>query len=389
MEGRAAVLWGVGERWKVETIQVSPPATGEVLVQWEASGLCHSDDHFVTGDFVMPEELRLQYGLPSPFPMIGGHEGAGTVLEVGPGVTSVAPGDLVSASFIPACGRCRWCVTGQQNICDNGSELMKPGQMVDGVVRHFCGDEPLNLYAKCGTFADATVVAEQSVIKVDSDLPPEIVALVSCGVATGWGSAVHRAKVGPGDVVVVVGCGGVGINAVQGAAMAGARTVVAVDPVPFKQEMALKLGATHSFGSMSEAITELRNLTQGVMADKVIMVPGVMYGELMAEAMALTSKGGTCVVTGVAPMMQTEASINLLDLAMMNKQIKGTIFGSGNPRFDIPHLLKLYRMGQLRLDEMVTRTYALDEINEGYDDMKSGRVIRGVITREPSDFTRS
>ena len=140
---------------------------------------------------------------------------------------------------------------------------------------------------------------------------------------------------------------------------------------------------------MSEAITELRSLTLGVMADKVIMVPGVMYGELMAEAMALTSKGGTCVITGVAPMMQTEASINLLDLAMMNKEIKGTIFGSGNPRFDIPHLLKLYRMGQLRLDELVTRTYALDEINEGYDDMKSGRIIRGVITREPSDFIRS
>jgi S-(hydroxymethyl)glutathione dehydrogenase/alcohol dehydrogenase len=181
----------------------------------------------------------------------------------------------------------------------------------------------------------------------------------------------------------------VGINAVQGAAMAGARMVVAVDPVPFKQEMALKLGATHAYGSMSEAIKELQSVTLGVMADKVIMVPGVMYGELMAEAMALTSKGGTCVVTGVAPIMQTEASISLLDLAMMNKEIKGTIFGSGNPRFDIPHLLKLYRMGQLHLDEVITRTYGLEEINEGYDDMKSGRIIRGVITREPSAFGRS
>ena len=347
MEGRAAVLWGVGEPWKVETIQISPPAPGEVLVQWEAAGLCHSDDHFVTGDMVMPEELRKQYGLPSTFPIIGGHEGAGTVLEVGPGVTSVVPGDLVAASFIPACGRCRWCVTGRQNLCNNGSELMKPGQMVDGVVRHYCGDQPLNLYAKCGTFADVTVVAEPSVIKVDSDLPPEVVALVSCGVATGWGSAVHRAQVQPGDVVVVVGCGGVGINAVQGAVMAGARIVAAVDPVPLKQEMARKLGATHSFPSMTEAIAELRGVTRGDMADKVIMVPSVMYGELMAEAMALTSKGGTCVVTGVAPMTQTESSISLMDLAMMNKEIKGTIFGSGNPRFDIPHLLELYRLGQL------------------------------------------
>jgi NDMA-dependent alcohol dehydrogenase len=389
MEGRAAVLWGVGEPWKVETIQISPPVPGEVLVQWEAAGLCHSDDHFVTGDMVMPEELRKQYGLPSTFPIIGGHEGAGTVLEVGPGVTSVVPGDLVAASFIPACGRCRWCVTGRQNLCNNGSELMKPGQMVDGVVRHYCGDQPLNLYAKCGTFADVTVVAEPSVIKVDGDLPPEVVALVSCGVATGWGSAVHRAQVQAGDVVVVVGCGGVGINAVQGAVMAGARIVAAVDPVPLKQEMARKLGATHSFPSMTEAIAELRGVTRGDMADKVIMVPSVMYGELMAEAMALTSKGGTCVVTGVAPMTQTESSISLMDLAMMNKEIKGTIFGSGNPRFDIPHLLELYRLGQLRLDELITRTYSLEEINEGYDDMKNGRIIRGVITRERSITART
>jgi NDMA-dependent alcohol dehydrogenase len=388
MEGRAAVLWGVGEPWKVETIQISSPEPGEVLVQWEAAGLCHSEEHFVTGDFVMPEEVRKQHGLPSPFPMIGGHEGAGTVLEVGAGVTSVKPGDLVAASFIPACGRCRWCVTGRQNICDNGSELMKPGQMTDGVVRHFCGDEPLNLYAKCGTFADVTLVAEPSVIKVDSDLPPEVVALVSCGVATGWGSAVHRAQVQAGDVVVVVGCGGVGINAVQGAVMSGARIVAAVDPVPLKQEMARKLGATHSYSSMTEAIADLQNLTRGVMADKVILVPSVMYGELMAEAMFLTSKGGTCVVTGVAPMTQSEASISLLDLSMLNKEIKGTIFGSGNPRFDILHLLELYRLGQLRLDELITRTYSLDEINEGYDDMRNGRIIRGVLTRKASSGNR-
>jgi S-(hydroxymethyl)glutathione dehydrogenase/alcohol dehydrogenase len=152
--------------------------------------------------------------------------------------------------------------------------------------------------------------------------------------------------------------------------------------------MARKLGATHSFSSMTEAIAELQEETQGVMADKVIMVPSVMYGDLMAEAMALTAKGGTCVVTGVAPMMQTEASISLMDLAMMNKEIKGTIFGSGNPRFDIPHLLKLYRLGQLRLDELITRTYSLEEINEGYDDMKNGRIIRGVLTRKRSSGDR-
>jgi S-(hydroxymethyl)glutathione dehydrogenase/alcohol dehydrogenase len=380
MKSRAAVLWGIGEAWKVEDIDIAAPALGEVLVRWQAAGLCHSEEHFVTGDFVLPEELRRQAGMPSPFPMIGGHEGAGLVVEVGAGVSSVSVGDSVATSFIPTCGRCRYCVTGRQNLCNQGAQLMQAGQMVDGVVRHFCGGEALNLYAKCGTFAEHSLVSEQSVIKVDSDLPPAAVALVSCGVATGWGSAVHRAGTTAGDVVVVVGTGGVGINAVQGAAMAGARVVVAVDPVEFKRDSARQFGATHATSTMAEAVTLVRELTTGEMADRVIMVPSVMYGDLMAEAMTLTGKGGTCVVTGVAPMMQGEASIRLMDVAMMNKEIKGTIFGSGNPRFDVPHLLALYRSGKLKVDELVTRTYSLDEINEGYQDMRDGKNIRGVVT---------
>jgi S-(hydroxymethyl)glutathione dehydrogenase/alcohol dehydrogenase len=380
MQSRAAVLWGVKEDWQIEEIDIGAPAPGEVLVKWQAAGLCHSDEHFVTGDFVMPDEVREQTGVASPFPMIGGHEGAGVVVEVGAGVTSVSVGDSVAASFIPACGQCRYCVTGRQSLCNQGSQLMQPGQMVDGVVRHFCRGEPLNIMAKCGTFAEHTLVSEQSVVKVDSDLPPTAVALVSCGVATGWGSAVHRAGTIAGDVVVVVGVGGVGVNAVQGAAMAGARVVVAVDPVEFKRQTALQLGATHAAPSMAEAIELVRELTQGEMADRVIMVPSVMLGDLMAEGMALTGKGGTCVVTSVGPIMQTEASISLLDLAMMNKEIKGTIFGSGNPRFDIPNLLAMYRSGRLKLDELVTRTYSLDQINEGYQDMRDGKVIRGVVT---------
>jgi S-(hydroxymethyl)glutathione dehydrogenase/alcohol dehydrogenase len=380
MKSRAAVLWGVKEDWQIEEIDIGEPAPGEVLVKWQAAGLCHSDEHFVTGDLVLPEEVLQQTGLASPFPMIGGHEGAGVVVEVGAGVNSVSVGDSVAASFIPACGECRYCVTGRQSLCNQGSQLMQLGQMVDGVVRHFCRGEPLNIMTKCGTFAEHTLVSEQSVVKVDSDLPPTAVALVSCGVATGWGSAVRRAGTIAGDVVVVVGVGGVGINAVQGAVMAGARVVVAVDPVEFKRETALQLGATHSAPSMTEAIELVRKLTRGEMADRVIMVPSVMLGDLLAEGMALTGKGGTLVVTSVAPMMQTEAAISLLDLAMMNKEIKGTIFGSGNPRFDIPNLLAMYRSGKLKLDELVTRTYSLDQINEGYQDMRDGKVIRGVVT---------
>jgi NDMA-dependent alcohol dehydrogenase len=379
MKSTAAVLWGIGEKWSVEEIEISPPSAGEVLVEWKAAGLCHSEEHFVTGDFVLPEELRVQAGLPSPFPMIGGHEGAGVVMEIGAGVRDLEPGDQVAASFMPSCGRCRFCVTGRQNLCQQGAQLMQPGQMSDGVVRHFCRGEPLNLYSKTGTFARHTLLSDQSLIKVDPDLPAPVVALVSCGVATGWGSAVHRAGTVAGDVVVVVGCGGVGMNAVQGAAMAGARVVVAVEPIGFKREAALQFGATHTCASMTEAIDLVREMTWGQMADRVIMVPGVMYGDLMEEAMTLTGKGGTCVVTGVAPMMQAQASINLLQLAMLNKEVKGTIFGSGNPRFDIPNLLAMYRAGKLKLDELITRTYSLEDVNQGYEDMREGRNIRGVI----------
>lgn len=382
MKSTGAVLWGVGEKWSVEEIEILPPAAGEVLVEWKAAGLCHSEEHFVTGDFVLPEAIRKQAGLPSPFPMLGGHEGAGIVIEVGDGVTDVRPGDLVASSFIPACGRCRYCTRGQQSLCRQGAQLMQPGQMTDGVVRHFCRGEPLNLYSKCGTFAGHSLLSEQSVIKVDPALPPAVVALVSCGVATGWGSAVYRAGTVAGDVVVVVGCGGIGMNAVQGAAMAGAKVVVAVDPVEFKRQSATQFGATHASASMAEAIDLVRELTHGEMADRVIMVPSVMYGDLMAEGMTLTAKGGTCVVTGVAPALQAEASINLMQLAMLNKEVKGTIFGSGNPRFDVPNLLSMYSAGKLKLDELVTRTYQLEDINTGYEDMRQGRNLRGVIVFE-------
>jgi NDMA-dependent alcohol dehydrogenase len=380
MKTHAAVLWGTHQDWKIEEIDLDPPIAGEVLVKWEAAGLCHSDEHLVTGDMVVPDEIRIERGQDDMFPIIGGHEGSGIVLEVGPGVTLVGPGDHVAASFFPACGRCRYCVTGHSNLCDLGAGTFGMGQISDGTSRHHLKGRDVNAMAKLGTFSEHSVVNEQSLVKVDADLPFAAVALVSCGVTTGWGSAVHRAEVRPGETVVVVGVGGVGINAVQGAAMAGARIVVAVDPVDFKRETALQLGATHAARSMTEAVELVREMTLGEMADRVIMVPSVMLGDLMAEAMTLTGKGGTCVITGVAPMMQTEAAISLMDLAMMNKEIKGTIFGSGNPRFDIPNLLAMYRAGKLKLDELVTRTYPLEGINEGYQDMRDGKVIRGVLT---------
>jgi NDMA-dependent alcohol dehydrogenase len=379
MKTRAAILWGVGQDWSVEEIELDPPKQGEVLVEMKAAGLCHSDEHMVTGDMVVSDELRTMFELPETFPLIGGHEGAGIVKEVGPGVSTLKPDDHVSVSFIPSCGRCRYCSTGRQNLCDLGAGALNRGQILDNTSRHHARGEDLAIMAKLGTFSEHTVVSELSLIKVDDDLPLEAVSLVSCGVATGWGSAVERARTAPGDVVVVVGIGGIGINAVQGAKMAGARHVIAVDPIEFKREKAMEFGATHTVASIDEALPFVTQLTWGQMADRVIMTPGVMYGDLMAGALSLTGKGGTCVVTAVAPMSQTESSVNLFELAMWQKEIKGTIFGSLNPRADIPKLLDLYRQGQLKLDELITRRYPLDDINVGYQDMRDGTNIRGVI----------
>jgi NDMA-dependent alcohol dehydrogenase len=376
----AAVLYGTHQDWKVEEIDLDPPKAGEVLVKWEAAGLCHSDEHLVTGDMVVPEEFAVAMDLPDTFPIIGGHEGAGIVVEVGAGVTTLQPGDHVAASFFPSCGRCRWCVTGHTNLCDLGAGTFAPGQISDGTHRHHLGDQDLNVLAKLGTFAEHTVAHEASLIKVDQDLPMAAVALVSCGVTTGFGSAVHRAEVQPGETVVVVGIGGVGINAVQGARVAGARNIVAVDPLDFKQKAALDLGATHTAASMQEALPLVTELTLGQLADSVILTPGVLYGELLGQALSLVGKNGTCVVTAIAPMAQMQADINLFELAMWQKEVRGVIFGAGNPRFDIPNLLALYRSGQLKLDELITQTYRLDQINEGYQDMRDGKNIRGVIT---------
>ena len=381
MKTHAAVLWGRQQDWQIEEIDLDPPREHEVLVKWAAAGLCHSDEHIrhsdMGADRTPPDQPETRL-----FPMVGGHEGGGVVLEVGPGVRSLEVGDHVAASFFPICGHCKMCTRGHSNLCDLGAATFSPGQISDGTVRYHHKGQDLNVMAKLGTFAEHSVVHEASLVKVDDDLPLGVVALVSCGVTTGWGSAVYRAEVEPGDTVVVVGVGGVGINAVQGARMVGAKNVIAVDPIEFKQKTALDFGATHTAGSMEEALPLVTELTRGQMADAVILVPSVMYGDLMAEALQLTGKGGTCVVTGVAPQWQKECSINLFELAMWQKEVRGVVFGAANPRVDIPNLLGLYKSGQLKLDELITRTYRLDQINQGYQDMLDGVNIRGVIAFE-------
>lgn len=368
MKSRAAVLWGIGQDWKVEDMDLDDPGPGEVLVKTKAAGMCHSDEHVVTGDMLMPH-----------YPCIGGHEGAGEVLAVGEGVTSVAPGDHVSMSFIPSCGRCKWCVSGRQNLCDLGAKLFDIGMMTDGRIAHRTGDTTLSRMCQLGTFAEHLLVAEAAVVKVEPDIPWHAVALVSCGVATGYGSAVNRAEVRPGDNVAVIGVGGIGINAIQGARIAGAKRIFAIDPVEFKREQAMAFGATHAFSSIDEATAQIGAITWGEMCDKTILTVGVMTGDLVEPALTMTAKGGTVVVTAVANMMDNDAKLNSFMFAMMNKELKGCLFGSGNPRYEIPMLLSMYREGQLKLDELVTRRYTLDDINQGYQDMRDGKNLRGVI----------
>jgi S-(hydroxymethyl)glutathione dehydrogenase/alcohol dehydrogenase len=376
MRTRAAVLAGVGQKWATDEIELADPGPFDVLVEWKAAGLCHSDDHMVTGDMVIPEEIRLKRGLPSQFPLVGGHEGAGVVMATGSRVTDFAVGDHVAASFIPACGTCPMCVSGRQYLCDSGRSLLQK----DAVPRVLWRGEAVNTYAGLGTFAEHGLVHENSLVKIEEHVPFEAAALVSCGVATGWGSAVERAGTRPGDVVAVVGVGGIGINAVQGAAAVAARAIIAIDPVAMKREKALELGATHAAASIDEARPVIEKISRGRLCDRVILAPGVMHGDLLGEALSITGKGATCVVTGVAPMTQTTASISLSDLTLWNKEVKGTLYGSANPRAAIPQLLARYEAGMLKLDELITRRYTLDEINAGYQDQHAGRILRGVIT---------
>lgn len=368
ISARAALLYGPGQDYVIDTIELDEPGPGEVLVEMRACGLCHSDEHVRTGNLPLPH-----------YPVVNGHEGAGEVAEVGEGVTSVTPGDHVAMSYIPSCGACGPCRAGQGFLCDQGARLFDTGMITDGRVAHWIKDEPVARFSQLGAFAERQVLSESSIVKVDADIPWPAVALVSCGVATGFGSAVNRAGVRPGDTVAVLGVGGVGISAIQGAKVAGARRVIAVDPVAFKREQALRFGATHTFASLDDAISGVGTLTWGQMCDSVICAFGVMRGELLEPALTLTAKGGTCVVTAVAPPAQKQADVNLFLLAMMNKEIKGCLYGAESPRTQIPRLLSLYRDGILKLDELITRTYTLDQVNQGYADMEAGRILRGVI----------
>ena len=367
MKTTAAVLWEVGMPWSVVQIDLDQPGNGEVLVELRAAGVCHTDDHFVTGDMAWP------------MPFVGGHEGAGVVVQTGPGVTRFAAGDTVILNFMPICGHCPSCSNGRSRLCDRGAAMGSGLQISDGTSRHHARGQDLRLLCCIGTFARHTVVHEDSCIPFDGDVSFEVASLLSCGVVTGWGSAVRTGGVQPGDTVAVVGVGGLGCNAVQGARLAGARNIVAIDPVEFKREKAAEFGATHSAASLADAFDLVTEITAGRMCNVVVMTMGVGDGSLIADAMAITAKFGSVVVTNAHPQRETTVTLSLADLTIMEKKLVGSCFGSANARSDIPMLLDLYRTGQLELDGLITRTYPLEDVNQGYADMHAGKNVRGVL----------
>jgi S-(hydroxymethyl)glutathione dehydrogenase/alcohol dehydrogenase len=335
-----------------------------------AAGLCHSDDHIVTGDLPVAD---------GSLPMAGGHEGAGVVEAVGPHTEGWKVGDRVVLSFLPMCGLCRWCASGQQNLCDHGARVLS-GVRADGSRRMTLDGRPIGQAAGVSTFSELTTVAVASAVRIPEDIPLEAASLTSCGVGTGWGAAVRSAEVKPGDVVIVMGVGGIGINAVQGAAHAGASVVIAVDPVEMKRTAALGLGATHAVATMTEASGLARGFTNGQGADSAILCVGVTSPEHVAEGVAAIRKAGTCVLVGMGRAAEDIGiPVSVREVVLYQKRIQGSLFGASSPSKDIPAMLALYRQGRLKLDELITNRYTLETINDGYADLRAGRNLRGVV----------
>lgn len=380
MKVRAALATGLNEPWSTHTIDIDEPHAHEVKVKMAFAGMCHSDEHSRVGDMNPATEVLQFMGVDSMFPFVGGHEGSGIVESVGDGVEGFQPGDHVTVSFIPACGTCEYCASGRSFICNFGARTLAGPMMSDNTWRHHWEGQKLNRYAQLGTFSEYIVVHEYSLVKIPEWYDLRAAALISCGIATGFGSAANRAGVKPGDVVAVIGCGGVGSGALQGAQHAGARAVVAIDPDQSKVDRALKHGATHGATSVMEAAFNiLPDLTMGQNCNVVILTPGRLTGDLIEEGRSILAKGGTMVATAIAPFQQTQVDLNLGMFTLYGQSLLGTVFGSVAPRVQIPRLLQLYHDGQLIIDDLITSEYSIEDVNQGYLDQASGKNIRGVV----------
>jgi S-(hydroxymethyl)glutathione dehydrogenase/alcohol dehydrogenase len=283
--------------------------------------------------------------------------------------------------FSSSCGRCQWCANGMTSLCDvTAGSLI--GSLLDGTFRFHARGQDLGTFSRVGSFADYSVLSELALIKMDKSIPFASASLLGCGVPTGWGSSVYAADVEPGDVVVIYGIGGVGMSAVQGARIAGAKHIVVVDPVAYRRERSFEFGATHAAATAEEAREIVFGLTDGFWADKAIQTVSSVDEKVVSDGFAIIRKGGTLVLTGMGPWDEDAIQISSIELAHWQKRIQGTGGGSVNLKYGVPRLLTLYKQGELKLDEMVTRTYDLEDLAQGYQDMIDGKNIRGVIVYE-------
>ncbi|MGR2912907.1 S-(hydroxymethyl)glutathione dehydrogenase/class III alcohol dehydrogenase [Acidithiobacillus ferrivorans] len=368
MDVRAAVAYGANQPLVVETVQLEGPRAGEVLVEIKATGVCHTDAYTLSG--MDPEGL---------FPTVLGHEGAGVVVEVGPGVRSLKPGDHVIPLYTPECRECEYCLSGKTNLCQAIRDTQGRGLMPDGTSRFSANGKPLYHYMGTSTFANYTVLPEIALAKIREDAPFDKVCYIGCGVTTGIGAVLYTAKVRPGDKVVVFGLGGIGLNVVQGARMAGADMIVGVDINPGKRDLAEKFGMTHFVNPKeveSDLVPYLVNLTKGG-ADFSFECIG--NTTLMRQALECCHKGwGTSIIIGVAGSGQ-EISTRPFQL-VTGRNWRGSAFGGAKGRTDVPKIVDWYMEGKIHIDEMITHTLPLAEINTAFDLMHEGKSIRTVLT---------
>ena len=358
---KAAVMYGVGQPLVIEDVEIAEPMAGEVLVKTGASGVCHSDLHFMEGTWMFPP------------PVVLGHESAGVVEKVGEGVTNVKPGDRVVIAFVASCGTCDRCVTGRPNLCTNASAIGRPGRITkDG--------NNIFQFAGMGAFAEKQLVDAKACVKVPDGVPLEVACLVGCSVMTGVGAVTNTAKIPVGSTVAVVGAGGVGLNIIQGAKLAGASRIIAVDLLENKLAAAKEFGATDVVdGSKGDPIAQVAALTNGGV-DYAFEAIGLT--KTAEQCFAMIKRGGTAVVVGMLPLT---SSLNLAGAGtafLGEKGIIGSYYGSTRQTYDMPWLMELYRQKRLKIDELITRRYELGQINEAYAALKNGEVNRSVITFE-------
>lgn len=362
---KAAVLYQVNKPLEMCEVELDPPRKGEVLVRIAAAGICRSDYHFMKG------ESRID------LPAVLGHEGSAVVEAVGEGVIRVRPGDHVILSFAPHCGQCFYCLRGRGNLCEV-SLVQTAGRMFDGTTRLHQGETRITHMGKVACFAEQAVVPETGCIPISRDIPLDSAALIGCCVTTGVGAAINTVHVEPGSTVAVVGCGGVGVNVIQGARLCNAARIIAVDPLEGKLEFAAKFGATDSVNpTTGDPVAAVKVLTDGRGVDYTFEVFG--SSETVRMAFDMTRRGGTTVVVGLAPIGDA-APIDVLALARQEKTLKGSYYGSSVPAVDMPRMVEMYRAGMISIDNQITRHYSLDQINRAYADLDRGEVGRGVIT---------